>query len=82
MGRKDGAEARKDRIAKMLKQIMAELYKAKQQGLDHISLKQTKVCFQIDLGLTKERIDEYLTLMQEANKIELDSEKDQIRFVM
>lgn len=77
--RKDGAEARKDRIAKIAQQIMSALFTAKQQGTTHISLKKTMALLELETGLTKEKITEYLGLLQEADKLELDFEKDQIR---
>ncbi len=80
MVRKDGAEARKERITKILSQIMSLIYSAKQENLHYISLKKTKAILQLDTGLTKEKIDDYLALLQEAGKIELDLEKDQIRY--
>jgi hypothetical protein len=77
--RKDGAEARKERIAKIAQSIMSALYEAKQQSKLYISLRKTVAILEFETGLTKEKISEYITLLQDMGKIELDAEKDQIR---
>ena len=76
MVRKDGAEARKERIVRISAHILAALY----QNKGCIPLKKTIAQIAME-GLTRERILEYLTLIQEADpdKFEIDQEKDQIR---
>ena len=77
MARKDGAEARKERIAKIAANTQSALYLNKDVG--YISLKKTVAKQELETGLTRERIMEYLALLVEADQIEMDFEKDQIR---
>jgi len=77
MVRKDGAEARKERIAKIASNTQAALYLNKNVG--YISLKKTVAKHELETGLTHERIMEYLELLVDADQIEIDFEKDQIR---
>lgn len=79
MVRKDGAEARKERIKNIATAIQASLFKNKESGLDYIPLKKTVALLELDTGLTREKIVEYMALLQEADQIEIDHEKDQIR---
>lgn len=77
MVRKDGAEARKERIGKIATFIQAALYQNKDIG--YIALKKNVALLELDTGLTKEKIMGILELLQEAGQINLDLEKDQIR---
>ena len=77
MVRKDGAEARKERIAKIATNVQAALYLNKDLG--YISLKKTVAKQELETGLTREKIMEYLALLVEADQFEIDNEKDQIR---
>ncbi len=77
MVRKDGAEARKERIAKIAANIQAALYQ--NNDLGYIFLRKTVAKQELETGLTREKIMEYLSLLVEADQIEIDSEKDQIR---
>jgi hypothetical protein len=77
MVRKDGAEARKERIAKIAITIQSLLYQNKDLG--YIALKKNVAKLELETGLTREKIMEYLALLQEADQIEIDAEKDQIR---
>jgi hypothetical protein len=77
MVRKDGAEARKERILKIATTIQALLYQNKDAG--YIPLKKTVAKLEFETGLTKEKIMEYLTLIEENEQMEIDLEKDQIR---
>ena len=77
MVRKDGAEARKERIAKIAANVQAALYQRKDVG--YISLKKTVAMQELDSGLTYQKIMEYLALLVEADQIEIDPERDQIR---
>jgi hypothetical protein len=77
MVRKDGAEARKERIKNIATMIQASLYQNKEQG--YIMLRKTIALLELETGLTKEKIMEYMALLQEAGQFEVDLEKDQIR---
>jgi hypothetical protein len=76
MVRKDGAETRKERIKNIAASIQASLYKNKDIG--YIGLKKTVALLELETGLTREKILEYLTLLQEAGQIEIDQVKDRI----
>jgi len=77
MVRKDGAETKKERISKIAQYVQASIYQNKDAGF--IPLKKTVALLEIETGLTKEKIIDYLALLQEAGQIELDPEKNQIR---
>ena len=77
MVRRDGAGARKERIAQIARSIQASLFQNKDTGF--IPLKKTVAMLMYETGLTKEKITEYLQLLQETDQVELDAEKDQIR---
>jgi hypothetical protein len=79
MVKKDGAETRKERIKTIATSIQAALYQNKDIG--YISLKKTVAKLELETGLTREKILEYLTLLVEADQFELDAEKGQIRKV-
>jgi hypothetical protein len=77
MVRRDGAEARKERITQIARNIQASLFQNKEVGF--IPLKKTVSILMLETGLTKEKIMEYLRLLEETGQIEIDEEKDQIR---
>jgi hypothetical protein len=77
MVRKDGAEAKKERMAKIASFIQASLYQNKEAGF--IPLRKTVAILELETGLTRERIHTYLEPLVLAEQIELDEEKDQIR---
>ena len=77
MVRKDGAEARKERIAKIAANVQAALYQNKDVG--YISLKKTVAKQELESGLTHQKIMEYLALLVEADQFEMDLENDKIR---
>ena len=77
MVRRDGAEARKERITHIARIIQASLFQNKEAGF--IPLKKTVAILMLETGLTKEKIMEYLRLLEETGQIEIDEEKDQIR---
>lgn len=79
MVRRDGAETRKERYAKIAQTIQGLLYKAKEQGLNYIPLKKTVVSFKVETGLTSEKIIEYMRDLEELGQFEMDFERDQIR---
>jgi len=77
MVRKDGAEARKERINNIARQIQAALTMNKQTGF--IPLKKTVATIQLDTGLTEQKIMEYFDILQAAGQIELDVDNDKIK---
>jgi hypothetical protein len=72
--RKDGAEARKERIEQIAKRILSKLYNGKE-----ISLSREIAEIQYEFGLTKERIMEYLEILQTTDRFRLDKDRDKIR---
>lgn len=79
MVRRDGAETRKERYAKIAQAIQQLLFKAKEQGLDYIPLRRTVVGFKVEMGLTEEKITEYMKDLEALGQFIIDYEKDQIR---
>jgi len=79
MVRRDGAEARKERIDMIARSIQAALNAAKQQGSDFIPLKRTLALLMRQTGLTKEKLMEYLEILQDDGSFIIDQERDQIR---
>ena len=77
MVRKDGAEARKERIASIARLIHASLFQNKETGF--IPLKKSMALLMLETGLTKEKILEYLDLLQDTGQIHVDIKQDQIR---
>jgi hypothetical protein len=77
MVRMDGAETRKERYAKMAQTIQALLYQNKELG--YIPLKKTVVKFKVEMGLTSEKVREYMEDLRDMGQFEIDTEKDQIR---
>ena len=74
MVRKDGAEARKERIEQIARKIMAKLNKEKE-----ISLSKEIAEIQYEFGLTKEKIMEYLEILEKLARFVLDKDNGKIR---
>jgi hypothetical protein len=72
--RKDGAEARKERIEQIARKIMAKLNKEKE-----ISLSKEIAEIQYEFGLTKEKIMEYLEILEKLARFVLDKDNGKIR---
>jgi hypothetical protein len=77
MFRKDGAVARKERIEKIATTVQALLYQNKEAG--YVPLRKTVAKLELETGLRRDTVMEYLSLLHEAEQIEIDEEKDQIR---
>jgi hypothetical protein len=74
MVRKDGAEARKERIQQVAKIIQRRLYN---EG--EISLLKTLAFLQYETGLTPQKLMEYLTILEEMGQFILDADGDKIK---
>jgi hypothetical protein len=74
MVRRDGAEARKERMHKIAQFIQANLHS---QG--ELVFSKTRATLQYELGLTKERVDEYLEILEQIGEFEIDRDTDRIR---
>jgi hypothetical protein len=79
MRTKDGAEARRERYARIARTIQQLLFKAKEHGLDYIPLHKTILGFKVELGLTAEKIIEYMEDLEGLGQFVIDYEKGQIR---
>ena len=73
MVRRDGAEIRKERIQEIARIIQRSL-----QNHNEIALSKTVITFQYELGLTKEKIIEYLEILDGLGQFILDKEHDKI----
>lgn len=74
MVRRDGAEARKERIERIARKIMAKLNREKE-----ISLSKEIAEIQYEFGLTKEKIMEYLKILQDLGRFIMDEDNDKIK---
>lgn len=74
MVRKDGAEARKERLQKVAQIIQATLHKEEGQ----ISLSKTIAALQYDLGLTRDKTMEYLDILEKIGQFSIDQPNDRI----
>jgi len=73
MVRRNGAEARKERIQWIARYIQARLHK---EG--ELSFSKTIVELQYESGLTKERILEYLKIPENLGQFVIDEKLDKI----
>ena len=76
MVRKDGAEARKERIAEIAKTVQSFLYQNKESG--EVPLRKVLAQIMISTGLTRVKVLEYLQLLNDAGQFELDEKNDMI----
>jgi predicted GNAT family acetyltransferase len=74
MVRKDGAEARKERLQRIAQAIQAALHKEGQ-----IPLFRTMAAFQYDFGLTRERVEEYLEILENIGQFVIDKQQNIIK---
>ena len=74
MVRRDGAEAKKERMEQIARKIQALLY-----AQNPILLSRTTAQIEYDFGLTKHRIFEYLETLQNLGQFEIDRDNDQIK---
>lgn len=76
MVRRDGAAIRKERIQEIARFIQRSL-------CNHggISLSKTIASLEYEFGLTKEKIMEYLSILEALGQFVLDKEHDKIRKV-
>jgi len=74
MVRRNGAEARKERMQQIAQYIQAKLHNA-----GEVSLSKTVAELQYKFGLTDERIMEYLKILEKLGEFIIDKELDIIR---
>jgi predicted AAA+ superfamily ATPase len=76
MVRRDGAEAKKERMEQIAKRLTAALYVE-----SPISLSKMTAQIEYDFGLSKTTIKEYLQTLQELERFTIDEANNQIRKV-
>jgi protein-disulfide isomerase-like protein with CxxC motif len=74
---RDGAEARKERLQRIARFIQAALHK---EG--EIQLTKTVAVLQYDMGLTREKLQEYLEILRDLGQFVMDFEHDKIKKVI
>ncbi len=74
MVRRDGAAIRQERMAEIAREIHSKL----NQNTE-LSLSKTIAMFQYKFGLTRDKILEYLSILQDLGQFEIDLEKDRIQ---
>lgn len=73
MVRRDGAEARKERIQEIGRLIMSNLH-----NHSEIAFSKTLAALQYEFGLTKDKLMEYINILAELGRFKIDKEKDKI----
>ena len=74
MVRRDGAEMRKERMQAIAQIVQRNLVKN-----GEIPLTQTLAVLQYEFGLTKEKLTEYLQVLENVGRFTLHYESDKIR---
>jgi len=74
MVRRDGAEVRKERIQKIGQRVLALLH----ENSGSIPLGKTVSALAYEFGLTKEKIMEYLRILEDIARLDLDVENAKI----
>jgi hypothetical protein len=76
MVRRDGAEIRKERIQQIGRIIQRSLH-----NHGEISFSKTLATFKYEMGLTEDKIKEYLQILEELGQFVIDKEHDKIKKV-
>ena len=79
MVRRDGAEIRRERIGQIARTIQSSLFQAKESG--EISFSKTVGAIMYETGLTKEKVVEYIGIIEARGQFELDVSNDMIKTV-
>ena len=74
MVRRDGAEIRKERIQQIARLIQSLLHKQSE-----ISLSKTLANSQYQFGLKKDKLMEYLSILEALGQFTIDNEGDKIK---
>jgi len=74
MVRRDGAAIRKERISELGRIVHSGLQKN-----DELSLSKTVALIQYDSGLTKDKILEYLEILETLGQFIIEKEQDKIK---
>ena len=76
MVKRDGAYTRSERIKEM-RRFFLDFAAAENPGI--LPYRRTKAMFQMNMGLTGEKIDEYFGIIEDLGEIVVDESADQIR---
>lgn len=80
MVKRDGAETRRERISQIARDLQAAFYERKERGeKEELDLSKFIGSQMYKTGLTKEKIEEYLEVLETMGQCELDSVSDKIR---
>jgi hypothetical protein len=80
MVKKDGAETRRERISQIAKDLQAAFYEKKENGeKEELSLSKFISLEMYRTGLTRDKVIEYLGIIEAMGQCEIDSENDKIR---
>ena len=80
MVKKDGAEARRERIKQIAQSMQAAFHEKKEKGgTPELQLSKFISSLMFNTGLTREKVILYLEIIQDMGQCELDFENDKIR---
>ena len=74
MVRRDGAEIRRERIQQIARLIQSSLQKSPE-----ISLSKTLATLQYQFGLKKDKLMEYLSILEDLGQFTIDNDGDKIK---
>jgi hypothetical protein len=74
MVRRDGAEVRKERIQEIARLIHRSLHKN-----GEISFSKTLATLQYEFGLTRDKLQEYIEILEGLGQFVIDKEQDKIK---
>ena len=70
---RDGAETKKERLESMARSIQAALFKE-----NEISLSKTLAVYEYEYGLTPEKLESYIKLLERLGRFVIDWDNDKI----
>ena len=77
MVRRDGAEVRKERIQEIARLIHRSLH-----SHGEISLSKTLATIQYEFGLTRDKIQDYLGILEGLGQFQIEKEEDKIKKII
>ena len=80
MVKRDGAETRRERIKEIAKMLQAGFHEKMEKGeKPEFQLSKFITLVEFDYGLSREKVIEYLEIIQGIGQIEIDYENDKLR---
>jgi hypothetical protein len=76
MVRRDGAEAKRERLEKIARSIQASLFKERE-----LSLSKTLALLEYETGLTEEKLESYIKLLEKLDQFAIDWKNDKVKKV-